>query len=130
VRFGNTSKGSPTNPLYYNFPRVNALQRRLAGLNQPLAATGHAPVFLRPSRPLSWWDVAAGMREHYAGTDKARRGQGAARRGGRARCRGLALEGARAGWDERGDSGLRRGGAARCGMGAPRSALRLTEARV
>lgn len=50
----------------YNFPRVNRLQKMYSNLEQSHGTT-HYPVFLKPSRKLSWWDVAGGLREHYAG---------------------------------------------------------------
>ena len=51
----------------YNYPRVERLISRYSGLDVSAQAP-YFPVFLKPSRKLTVWDVADGLRDHYQGT--------------------------------------------------------------
>jgi len=51
----------------YNYPRVERLISRYSGLDVSARAP-YFPVFLKPNRKLSVWDVASGLRDHYQGT--------------------------------------------------------------
>lgn len=51
----------------YNYPRVERLISRYSGIDVAAQAP-YFPVFLKPNRKLSVWDVASGLRDHYQGT--------------------------------------------------------------